>query len=193
MMSDQDKLPNDGNGFEELRRDVDAVERKMAREIEPGKRAVFMAVLFLALLASFSLPHTGNVRGWDVLAGASDLAANNVTFPSRLFVWFALIFGVFASMLALMTRRWGLAWIAFTGTAVSTVLGMLAIWSRQTIRADLAGGGPGYGLVIAWIAVGLLAFQWLNIVWSKSSILLAAEERRRQEEENEKNREKGDQ
>jgi hypothetical protein len=190
-VSDGGKTP-DENGFEDLRRDVDAVERRMAREIEPGARAVFVAVLLLALLASFTLPHTGEVRGWDVLAGSPLLAENNVSFVHRLFVWFALFFGVVISMLALMTRRWGLAWVAFAGSAVSTVLGMLAIWSRQTLRADLAGGGPGYGLVIAWIAIGLLAFSWLGVVWAQSSILLAAEERRRQAEQDEKDRDKGE-
>lgn len=191
-MSDGNKSSDDSSGFEFLRRDVDAVERKMAREIEPGRRAVFMAVLFLALLASFTLPHTGDIRGWDVLAGTGALAENNVSPVSRIFVWLALVFGVIASMMALMVRRWGLAWLAFAGTSVATVFGMLAIWSRQTIRADLAGGGPGYGLVIAWVAVGLLAFSWLGVVWSQSTILLAAEERRRQAEQESKEHKDGE-
>ena len=180
IKSADNQSQGEGGNFDDLRRDVDSVERKMAREIEPGLRAVFMAVLCLVILASFTLPHTGDVRGWDVLTGRGDLAANNISLPSRLFVWFALVFGVGASMLALITRRWGIAWVAFAGTAVGTVFGMLAVWSRQTIRADMAGGGPAYGLIMAWIAVALLAFQWLGVVWSRSSILMAEEQRRRE-------------
>jgi hypothetical protein len=82
-------------------------------------------------------------------------------------------------MLALLTRRWTLAWIALAGTAVSIPLGMLAVWSRQTAAAGLP--GPGIGLVLAWVTAILLAFHWARVVWTRTALQLAAEAQRRQE------------
>lgn len=164
---------------DQLRADVDAVEKKMAGEIDPGIRAVVVAVLVVVLLGSLALPHTGAAKGYDVLIGDNVALAESIALPSRLFTWFALIFGVTVSMLALITRRWVLSWIALCGSGVAIVLGMLAIWSRQTLGVNVPGGGPGIGLVIGWIAVAALTFHWLKVVWSRTALQLAAEEQRR--------------
>jgi hypothetical protein len=165
--------------IDQLRDDVDAVEKKMAGEIDPGVRAVVVAVLVVVLLASLALPHTGGAKGFDVLAGDDAALAEYIALPSRLFVWFALVFGVGFSTLALLTRRWVLAWIAVAGSAVATVFGMLAIWSRQTLPPDHPGGGPGIGLVLGWITIAVLTFHWIRVVWSRTALLLEAEEQRR--------------
>jgi hypothetical protein len=164
---------------EEIRRDVDAVEKKMAGEIDPGARAVVVAILVFALLGSLALPHTGGAHGYDVLSGNDAALAESIQLPSRLFAWFALVFGVGFSVLALLTRRWVFAWIALAGCAIACVLGMLAIWTRQTLAPNLHGAGPGVGLVIGWIAVLLLTFHWLRVVWSRTAVQMAAEEQRR--------------
>ena len=96
--------------------------------------------------------------------------------PSRVFAWLALVFGVGFSMLALLTRRWALAWVALAGSAVASAAGLLAVWSRQTVAAGHP--GPGAGLVVAWIAVILLTFHWARVVWSRTIVQLAAEEQR---------------
>ena len=44
----------------------------------------------------------------------------------------SLVFGVGFSMLALLTRRWALAFIALGGSALASATGVLAVWSRQT-------------------------------------------------------------
>ena len=100
-----------------------------------------------------------------------------VALPSRVFAWLALVFGVGFSMLALMTRRWALAWVALAGTALASGAGLLAVWSRQTVAAGHP--GPGIGLVVAWITVIVLTFHWTRVVWSRTVVQLAAEEQRR--------------
>jgi hypothetical protein len=129
------------------------------------------------LLASFVLPHTGDVRGWDVLFGSHHAGAAAVALPSRVFAWLALVFGVGFSMLALVTRRWALAWVALAGTAIAGAAGMLAIWSRQTVSAGHP--GPGWGLIVAWLTVLVLTYHWARVVWSRTIVQLAAEEQRR--------------
>lgn len=165
--------------FEAYKADLEAAERRVAGEIDPGRRALVVAILVFVLLVSFLLPHTGGVRGIDVLLGNEAAAAQRIALPSRLFCWFALVFGVGFSMLALTTRRWTLAWIALAGTALAGAFGMLAVWSRQTVATGHA--GPGIGLILGWATVILLAFHWARVVWTRTAVQLAAEAQRRQE------------
>jgi hypothetical protein len=160
-----------------LRAEIESAERRIAREIDPGPRGFVVAILIFVLLGSFILPHTGHVRGWDVLFGTHGAGAAALALPSRVFTWLALVFGVGFSMLALITRRWGLAWIALAGTSIASVAGLLAIWTRQTVAAGHP--GPGVGLILAWITIILLTFHWARVVWSRTIVQLAAEEERR--------------
>jgi hypothetical protein len=163
--------------FDAFRDDIEAAERRIAREIEPGTRALVVAILVFVLIGSFVLPHTGEVRGWDVLFFTHDAGKAAIALPSRVFSWLALVFGVGFSMLALLTRRWALAWVALAGSAVASAAGLLAIWSRQTVASGHP--GPGIGLIVAWIAIILLTFHWARVVWSRTIVQLAAEEQRR--------------
>jgi hypothetical protein len=163
--------------FDALRAEIEAAERRVAREIDPGPRAFIVAILVFVLLGSFILPHTGQVRGWDVLFSSHGAGAAALSLPSKVFSWLALIFGVGFSMLALLTRRWALAWIALAGSSLASATGLLAVWSRQTVAAGHP--GPGVGLIVAWITVILLTFHWARVVWSRTIVQLAAEEQRR--------------
>ncbi|MDT5173008.1 MAG: hypothetical protein QOG37_259, partial [Mycobacterium sp.] len=49
----------DAGNFDAYRSEIEAAERRVAREIEPGARALVVAVLVFVLLGSFILPHTG--------------------------------------------------------------------------------------------------------------------------------------
>jgi hypothetical protein len=168
----------DPKDFDAFKGDIEAAERRVASEIDPGARALVVAILVFVVLVSFLLPHTGSSRGIDVLIASDTAIADGLSLPSRVFVWLALVFSIIFSVLALLTRRWTLAWIALAGTTVACPAGMLAVWSRQTAGEGLP--GPGIGLVIGWIGVLLLAFHWARVVWSRTAVQLAAEEERRQ-------------
>jgi hypothetical protein len=163
-------------GFEEFKGDIEAAERRVAREIDPGPRALVVAILVFIILLTFILPHTGAARGWDVLVGDDAAIREGVALPSRVFTWLALVFSVGFSMLALLTRRWALAWVALAGSTVASISGLLAVWSRQTAVHH---PGPGVGLILAWIAVIALTINWARIVWTRTALQLAAEEERR--------------
>ncbi|AOW94519.1 hypothetical protein BFN03_06230 [Rhodococcus sp. WMMA185] len=174
-----EKSSNESDPIEDYRKDFDAAEKKVAGEIDPGVRALVVAVAIVILLGSLTLPHSGIANGWEVLVNSNEARAESIALPSRLFVGFAVVFGVIVSMLALVTRRWILAWIALAGTAVSIVLGMLAIWSRQTPPPGVVASGPGIGLIIGWLVVIVLTFHWLKVVWGRTALQMAAEEERR--------------
>lgn len=165
--------------FEAYKADLEAAERRVAGEIDPGSRAVVVAILVFVLVLSFILPHTGGARGVDVLLSNDKAAAVGIALPSRIFCWLALVFGVGMSMLALLTRRWTLAWLALAGSALAGALGMLAVWSRQT--AAEGHPGPGFGLVLGWVTALLLAFHWARVVWTRTAVQMAAEAQRRDE------------
>src|SRR5689334_112224 len=177
MCAVKKQMNNDDLQLGALRTEIEAAERRVARGIDPGPRAFFVSILVFVLLASFILPHTGDVRGWDVLFGSHGAGAAALGLPLRVFAWLALVFGVGFSMLALLTRRWALAWIALAGTAIASGAGLLAVWSRQTVAAGHP--GPGVGLIVAWITVILLTFHWARVVWARTIVQLAAEEHRR--------------
>jgi hypothetical protein len=167
----------DNGEFETFKGDIEAAERRVAREIDPGPRALVIAIGVFVLLLSFVLPHTGDARGLDVLTGSEVAIREGITLPLRVFTWLALVFGVGFSMLALLTRRWALAWIALAGSTVTSLLGLLAVWSRQT--APDVYPGPGIGLIVAWLAVIVVTYHWARAVWARSALQLAAEEERR--------------
>ncbi len=167
----------DEHEFDDFKGDIEAAEWRVAREIDPGARALVIAILVFVLLATLVLPHTGGARGLDVLVGSDAAIRNGIALPSRVFAWFTLVFGIGFSMLALATRRWALAWIALAGSTVSSFLGLLAVWSRQTAAEQYP--GPGIGLVLAWLAVIMLAYNWARVVLTRTALHLAAEEQRR--------------
>lgn len=159
----------------ESRAQLEAQEKRIAAEIDPGSRAMFVAVGVLVLLGAFSLPHAGAANGWEVLAFAPDAGEENIALPSRIFAWFAIVFGAFGSILALVTRKWFIAWTAVAGCAVSIIFGMLAVWSRQTLPEGSGASGAGIGLFLAWFAIIVLTFHWVRVVWARTSAHLEAE------------------
>ena len=128
-------------GFDAYRDEIESAERRVAREIEPGPRALVVAILVFVLLVSFVLPHTGDARGVDVLMGNQTAIDVGIALPSRVFCWLTLVFGVGFSMLALLTRRWALAWVALAGSWLASATGLLAVWSRQTAPVHAARPG----------------------------------------------------
>ncbi|AOD24870.1 hypothetical protein IM25_24345 (plasmid) [Rhodococcus sp. p52] len=161
------------------RQELAAAEKRVAGQIDPGMRAVVVAAVVVVVAVSFSLPHNGGANGWQVLAGSTVAQAETITLPSRIFLVLAAVFGIVLSMLALVTRRWVLAWFASAGCTLAIVFGVLAVWSRQTLDPVAGGAGPGIGLFLGWGAMTVLAYHWIKVVWARSSQMVEAEAARR--------------
>lgn len=145
------------------------VSHERARALEPGLRGVWMSAGVLVLLVTMLLPHAGSVSGWEVLGDGANTRTEAIALPSRLFVGGTLLFPVIMTALALMARRWALAWVATAGSVLTAAVGLLAVWSRQTqgLGGPLATHGPGIGLLLMWVVTGLIAFHWVRLVWSQ--------------------------
>ena len=152
-----------GNGeLAELAAEIDEVGDHASRTVELGRRGFTIAVLMFVLLICLLLPWVGEHAGWQVLAGEGG------GIP-QLFAATSTGVGILASALALVTRRWWLAWVCAAGGWFASVDGLLAIWSQQSSHASgAAGGGPGYGLIIAWIAMICLAVSWMRTAFSRN-------------------------
>ena len=148
---------------EELRREIDQVERRAARTVDLDRRAMVIAVAVFVLIVGLVLPWFGGATGYEVLLGTgSGDAVGKASMVPRLFAATSLLFGVLTSALALMTRLWFLTWVGALGGWFASVDGVLAIWSRQS-----SGGDLGVGLVIAEIAMVVIAAQWFRVAWSR--------------------------
>lgn len=153
-----------------IRTEVDAAERRVTGTLEPGVRGIVIAGAVLVLIAAMVLPHAGRASGWDVLLFDAAAKAEVVILPMRLFAGGVVLFGVVASAVAVLTRRWVFAWVACLGCGLTSFLGLLAVWSRQTLLVGHPGGGPGVGLFLAWVLAVVLTYQWIRLVWSRAGI-----------------------
>ncbi|WP_410647048.1 hypothetical protein [Amycolatopsis sp. cmx-4-54] len=148
--------------IDELAAEIDEVGERAAKTIELGRRGFSIAVLVFVLLVAQLLPWVGEHAGWEVLLGEGG------GIP-QLFAATSTGVGVFVSAVTLVTRRWWLAWVCAAGGWFASVDGMLAIWSQQSSNATGAvGGGPGFGLIVAWIATVALAIYWMRAAFSRS-------------------------
>src|SRR5262249_43933105 len=138
-------------------RELEGVERRVERRIDPGGIAFGVTLAMLVLTATLILPWTGDAQGWEILAGSRTFGA-----LPRLFTFTSLGFGLGVGALAVATRWWALAWLTAVGCGIAIVNGLWAIWSRQT--GVLTGGtGPGVGMVVAVAAVIVLTACWVRI------------------------------
>lgn len=156
----------DHDPMADLRAEIDEVGQRSERRFEPGARAMWISVAVLVLLIAATLPFVRSTPGWEVLFGAP-VAPKVAGLAPRIFLAIALLFGVFGSAVALLTRRYVLAWVSALGSDLSILFGVLSIWSQQTTSSHAAGPGPGPGLLLAVAAVVVLAVSWGGIAWKK--------------------------
>ncbi|GAA1243501.1 membrane protein [Prauserella halophila] len=157
-MTDDERDP----AVDELGADVDAAVSRAAKTIEPGRSGFTISVVVFVALVALLLPWAGGEPGWRMFAG--DGGAIPLLFAST-----SSLFAILASAAALVTRRWWLSWICTVGCWVSSVDGMLAIWSQQSSPVSgHPGAGPGFGMILMLICVVVLAVQWTRLAWSRS-------------------------
>ncbi|MFF0146288.1 hypothetical protein ATK36_1357 [Amycolatopsis sulphurea] len=146
----------------ELSEEIDQAGRRVARTVELGRRGFTISLLIFALLVVQLLPWAEGHAGWQTLAGA----AGGIP---QLFAVTSTGVGVLVGAVALVTRRWWVAWCSAAGGWFASVDGLLAIWSQQSAHANGAtGSGPGVGMIIAWVVTIILASLWMRTAFSRA-------------------------
>lgn len=132
----------------------------ISREVDFGPKVLVVAIAIFVLLVAAILRWTASgATGWQVVSGDP-----GVTALPRLFSVLALVFGVGLSVASVMTRRWVLVFVTAAGCAVTSVTGVWAVWSQNTVP----GGGPGFGLVLALLAMVVLTGRWAGWAFSRT-------------------------
>jgi hypothetical protein len=150
-----------------LRAQVDQVETGLMRRIDPGVRAMVIAVCVLVLVICSILPWVNGAAGWTVLFDQGTGGAGKTDIVPRVFAIGVFVFGFLGSALSLGLRRWSVAWVTTFGSGLCTVIGLVSIWSQQTTTSHLAGPGPGAGLILSVITMLVLVITWARVVWSR--------------------------
>jgi hypothetical protein len=170
-MTDQSGEPDDEQRLlaemRALRAQVDDVEKGLLRRIDPGLRAMIIAVCVLVLAICGILPWVNGAPGWEVLVAQGAGSEGKVDILPRVFAIGVFVFGFLGSALSLGLRRWGVAWLSTFGCGLFTVLGLVSIWSQQTTSSHLAGPGPGPGLILSVLCMLVLVIVWVRVVWSR--------------------------
>lgn len=151
------------SGAQDVMRDnADREQRDLLRRIDPGARALVIASVMLVLVLCSLLPWTGDAAGWEVLTGQADPKLDIGLLP-WLFALNSTVVGLGFGTLALISRRWVVAFVAGLAGVVVSFEGIMAIWSRQTSGQH----GPAIGLVLAVLCMAVLAVQWIRVLWSR--------------------------
>lgn len=149
-----------------LREQIDQVERGVLRRIDPGAKAMIIAVAVFILVIAALLPWVHGVAGWQVLVSGPNTSSKADVIP-RVFGIGVFVFGVLGSAIALGTRRWTVAWVCAFGCGAFTVLGVVSLWAQQSSASHQPGPGPGAGLILAELCMLVLAVNWARAVWSR--------------------------
>lgn len=148
----------------EFAEELKQVERNVVRRVDPAPRsAMVIAGAVFVLLLSGLLPWVADVPGWQILLGQADESLKIGVLP-RVFGGFAVFFGVLLTALTLSLRWWALAWVSTLGCWLSVMLGLLSVWTRQTV---FQAPGPGVGLFVAVLPLAVLGIQWFRLAWSR--------------------------
>lgn len=137
------------------------------RRIDPGVRAMVIAVCVLVLAIAGILPWVAGAPGWQVLFDQGAGSQGKIDFIPRLFAIGVFVFGFLGSAVSLGLRRWSVAWLTTLGCGLFTVLGVVSIWSQQTTTSHQAGPGPGPGLIISALVMVVLVVMWARVVYSR--------------------------
>lgn len=165
---DFDDVESESVQLAQLRAEIDKVGHGVLRRIDPGLRAMVVAVVVLVIVIAAILPWEGSVAGWQVLFGQRPVGSDNkADVLPAVFGMGVFTFGLLGSTLALATRRWIVAYVSTLGCGFFTVLGMVSIWSQQTTASHQPGPGPGIGLILAVLSMLVLVITWARVVWSR--------------------------
>jgi hypothetical protein len=150
----------------DLQVDVPKAPRRAFRQIDPGARAMVIAVCVMLMLVSALLPWVDGASGWQVLFGLAPKGTPIGLVPV-LFAVCAMLFGVLVSGAALVTRLWALSFAAAAGCGFSLLTSLLAVWSQQSTSSHEPGPGPGIGIILGLLTLIVLTFQWVKLTFAR--------------------------
>ncbi|MFC2698389.1 MAG: hypothetical protein ACFN09_10445, partial [Bifidobacterium dentium] len=109
------------------------------------------------------------VYGFDVLFYSDRAQEMVTTWPERIYVWLALVGGIFLPIGVIVSRSTLVAWVTWVVSGVGWVFGIFAIWMRQSRPPTEPGSGPSFGLIVGFAAIIVIFATISTVVPSASS------------------------
>ncbi|MBD8507892.1 hypothetical protein HT102_15490 [Hoyosella sp. G463] len=154
--------------IEAFRRDLADIEHRVQREFGTGGRTGRILLAVTALVVAMLMPLTSSARAWTILSGSlGDDELGSIFL--RVFIVLAVAGGIAGSLLALVTRRWALAWATMFSQGLGVLFGMFALWAEATAHPHAR--TPAIALYAAFALTVVLAYQWIRVVTNKENIL----------------------
>jgi hypothetical protein len=171
--------------LEELERsaggDLAKAERRAAGTIVLGSSLPVLLCGMIVVLVSIFMPHSGVVRGYDVLF-FSDVAQTYVTtLPERVYLWLALVGGVLMTLGTVVSRSSLVLWINWILTGIGWVYAVLAIGMRQSRPPTEPGDGPSFGLIMGAVGMVVIFIALSARLLRRGAVQKAIAEKRRAE------------
>ncbi|MEL4154443.1 hypothetical protein [Corynebacterium bovis] len=158
-----------------------AAERAAAGEVDPRAQFPVLAVAVVVLLVTFFLPHSGEVKGIDVLFNTRTAQDFLTTVPERVYAWLAFGAGCLLTVGTLVSRSAVVAWVNWALAGVGWWYGIFAIWMRQSRPPTEPGVGPSYGLIIGVIALFVIFATMFTVILQRTSFQRALAALRRED------------
>lgn len=170
-----EKLEEDSGG------DLAKAERTAAGTIVLGSALPVLLCGAILMLVVIFMPHSGEVRGYDVLLFSDRAESFVTTLPERVYMWLSLVGGVMLTLGTVLSRSSLVAWVAWAVTGIGWVYAILAVGMRQSRPPTEPGDGPGVGLILGLIGMIVIFIALSSRLLRRGAVQQALANRRREE------------
>lgn len=172
----------DLHSFGERQRDnIVAAEKRAAGTVNVTHQLPVLVIALVVVLVSLFLPHSGSVRGFDVLFDSSLAQRMDTTWIEHIYIWVALIGGVLLPVGTIVSKSSLVAWFNWFFSGLGWIFGFFSIWVRQTRPMTSSGQGPSYGVILATIALVILFVTLCTVVFRRTHLQTILAQIRREE------------
>jgi hypothetical protein len=161
--------------------DLAKVERSASVNIILGSAMPVILCGAIVVLVALFMPHSGSVRGYDVVLYSDRAQAFVTTLPERVFTWLALVGGILLPIGTVFSRASLVAWVNWIVSGIGWFYGVLAIAMRQSRPPTEPGEGPSFGLVIEMAAMLIIFIALSTRLLRRGAVQKEIAARRRQE------------
>lgn len=166
---------------ERQRANIVAAEKRAAGTVNVSHQLPVLVIATLVVLVSIFLPHSGTVRGFDVLFDSSLSQRMDTTWIEYIYIWVALVGGVLLPIGTIVSKSSLVAWVNWFFSGLGWIFGFFSIWVRQTRPVTSAGQGPSYGVIMATIALVILFITLCTVVFRRTYLQTILAQIRREE------------
>ena len=143
-----------------------------------GGAKIVLIIGLVGGLATFALPHAGDVLGFNVLTNTGAAADMPVTMPERIYSICLTLFTVLGTATVLATRNALLSYISAAGSFFAFGFSIFSVWMRQTGPGSNSGFSPSIGLFVGMLSAFLVCAALVTIVFKRTPAQIAAAEAR---------------